>query len=421
MIALIDCNNFYVSCERVFDARLRDKPVVVLSNNDGCAIARSEQAKALGIQMAQPAFMAADLVEAHDVKMFSSNYALYGDMSARVMQVIREFVPKTEVYYIYEIFADLTAIKYKDLFVLGKEIREAVGRCTGIPVSVGIAPTKTLAKMANRYAKKMHGDAGVYCADNREKLDAMLAYTDVGDIWGVGGQYAALLKANDFHNAKDLADAPEEWVRKNMSVVGQRTLNELKGTICIEWEEAIPARKNICTSRSFGKLITERRDIQQAVAKFTAACAEKLRKEKSCAKKIQVFIQTNPHRPTDKQYFESIELQLEVASNATNVLMKHSMKALDMIFKEGYLYQKAGVMVTDLVPAQQVQLGLFECAARERDEKLMQTIDSVNALFGRDQVRFSVQDYQNNYKLKQQYLSPSYTTRFDDLPVAKAY
>lgn len=420
MIALIDCNNFYVSCERVFDAKLKTKPVVVLSNNDGCAIARSEEAKALGIKMAQPAFLAADLMEKHDVQMFSSNYTLYGDMSARVMQVIKEFVPKTEVYSIDEIFADLTGLKFKDLQQLGREIREAVGRCTGIPVSVGIAATKTLAKMANRFTKKTNPNLGVYCADHPDRLDAMLSETGVGDIWGVGGQYAALLKTNGFHTAKDLVHAPEEWVRKNMSVVGQRTLNELKGIRCIEWEETAAARKNICTSRSFGKLITRKKDVQQAVAKFTAACAEKLRREKTCAKKINVFIQTNPHRPLDKQYFESIVLELEVASNGTNVLLKHSMKALDMIFRNGFLYQKAGVVVLDLIPEKEVQLGLFENAERERDEKLMKTIDAVNKSLGKDLVRFSVQDYENNYKLKQQYLSRCYTTRFEELPVAKA-
>ena len=250
MIALIDCNNFYVSCERVFDPALHRKPVIVLSNNDGCAIARSEEAKSLGIQMAQPAFMLTREV-ASEVKMFSSNYALYGDMSARVMQVIREFVPRTEVYSIDEIFADLTGMRYTNLWDLGKKIRETVTRCTGIPVSIGIAPTKTLAKMANRYAKKTRPDEGVFCADCPQFIDDILNFTGVGGVWGIGKEYEAFLLEQGFRTAKDLSGAPDNWVRKNLSVVGLRLVHELRGRPCLPWEDTPPARKNICTSRSF--------------------------------------------------------------------------------------------------------------------------------------------------------------------------
>jgi DNA polymerase V len=419
MIALIDCNNFYCSCERVFQPSLLGRALIVLSNNDGCAIARSEEAKALGIQMAQPAFMIDDLIKQNNVAVHSSNYTLYDDMSKRVMEVIKGFVPKTEVYSIDEIFADLTGMKYKDLTELGKEIREAVKACTGIPVSVGIGPTKALAKMANRYAKKTRPDEGVFSADSNELIDAMLQFTEVGDIWGIGKQYATLLKKHGFHTAKDfVTKVPEDWVRDKMSVVGLRLLTELKGITSIKWEEAIPTRKNICTSRSFGKIITAKSEVKQAVAKFTSSCAEKLRREKTCARKVHVFIKTNPHRPTDRQYEQAITIELPVASNLTTELMKYSMRGLELIFQPGYNYQKAGVMVLDLIPQEHIQLGLFDTKDRERDSKLMNALDRVNKAFGKDIVRFGVQDYGNNWKLKQGNLSPSYTTRLDHIPKA---
>jgi DNA polymerase V len=420
MIALIDCNNFYTSCEKVFDPALNGKPVIVLSNNDGCAIARSEEAKAIGIGMAQPAFMINDLIRRHDVRVFSSNYTLYGDMSQRIMQVIKEYVPRTEIYSIDELFADLSTIKYKDLTKLGTEIIEAVKACTGIPVSIGIAPTKTLAKMANRFIKKSKADIGVFCASDKKCIDEMLAFTPVGGIWGIGKQHEQLLIMNGFHTAADLIQAPEDWVRKNMSVKGLRLLHELKGTPCIKWEEGQPAKKNICTSRSFGQLISSKKEIKQAIAKFTSACSEKLRKEKSCAGKMNVFIQTNPHRPEDRQYFQSVTLEMHVATNHTTELMKYAMKGLELIFQPGYLYQKAGVIVMDLVPSKDIQMGLFDTENREKNLQLMQSIDKVNKAFGRDMVRFGVQDYGTRWKLKQENLSPCYTTRFDQLPKAKA-
>lgn len=420
MIALIDCNNFYVSCERLFDARLHNKPVIVLSNNDGCAISRSDEAKKLGIEMAQPAFMLPGEI-AKQVSMFSSNYTLYGDMSARVMNVIREFVPVTEVYSIDEIFADLSTLRRMNLEDLARDMRRKVYQCTGIPVSVGIAPTKTLAKMANRFAKRMRSSEGVFCASSKTLMVEMLRHTGVGSIWGVGKQYETMLKKNGFHTAMDLLNAPEEWIRKNMSVVGQRLLNELKGIPCIGWEEAPPARKNICTSRSFGQLVTNKNEMRQAVAKFTSACAAKLRKEKTCARKINVFIQTNPHRPTDKQYFQSINISLEVPTNLTTELIRHAMSALDRIFLPGYLYQKCGVVVMDLVPEKLIQASIFDTVPREKEKKLMSSLDEVNRHFSKDMVRFATQDYEHKWKLKQDHLSSHYTTRFDELPKAKAH
>jgi len=393
--------------------------MIVLSNNDGCAIARSEEAKALGIKMAQPAFMIDDVIKQNNVAVYSSNYTLYDNMSSRVMQVIKELVPKTEIYSIDEIFADLSGMKYTDLNTLATNIREIVIRCTGIPVSVGIGKTKALAKMANRYAKKTRPDEGVFVADCPKLTEAMLHFTEVGDIWGIGKQYEVLLKKHGFNTALDfVTKAPEEWVKKEMSVVGQRLWNELKGISCIKWEDKRPAKKNICTSHSFGKLITKKSDIKQAIAKFTALCGEKLRKEKTCAKKIKVEIQTNVHNPHQPQYLQNITLQLQVPSNLTTELMKYSMQAIDMIYQPGYLYQKGFVEVLDTVPEKQIQLGLFDRQKRERDAKLMESVDKVNKAFGKHVVRFAVHDYGKNWHLKRNHLSPCYTTRLDQLPNA---
>lgn len=420
MVALIDCNNFYVSCERLFDPGLHHKPVIVLSNNDGCAISRSEEAKAGGVQMAQPAFMLPRGLSPH-LKMFSSNYTLYGDISARVMKVIRELVPVTEIYSIDEIFADLSSLHKTDLATLAARLRKKVARDTGIPVSVGIASTKTLAKMANRYAKKCYSKEGVYCAITKAQQEEMLRNTEVGNIWGIGKKNENKLRQNGFHSAMDLLHAPEEWMRKNMSVVGQRLLNELKGIPCIQWETQPAARKNICTSRSFGKLVTDKKEMKQAVAKFTSACAEKLRAEKTCARKINVFIQTNPHRPTDRQYFQSIDLPLKVPTNLTTELIRYAMEGLERIFQSGFHYQKCGVIVMDLVPQEVVQASLFDNRPREREKKLMNSVDTLNRRFSRDMVRFATQEYQHNWKLKQAHLSQLFTTRWDQLPKAKAF
>jgi DNA polymerase V len=420
MVALIDCNNFYVSCERVFDPGLHNRPVIVLSNNDGCTVARSEEAKALGIRMGTPAFMIRDLITKHGVRVYSSNYTLYGDMSARVMRVIREFVPRTEVYSIDEIFADLSSLRYTDPDQLARQLREAVLRCTGIPVTIGIAATKTLAKMANRYAKKTRPAEGIFCADEARKVSDMLAATDVKDIWGIGEEYQKLLKRNGFFTAADFSKAPEEWVRKQMAVVGLRTQQELKGVSCIRWEDAPKAKKNICTSRGFGKLITTKKEVQQAIATFTSSCAQKLRKQHSCAQSVHVFIQTNIHRPQDAQYFHSMTLDLPTATNSTRELLKVAMRALDVIYLPGYKYNKTGVMVLDLVPAGEVQLPLFGDAGRRKETATMKAIDHINQTFGKELVRVGRQGFNKKWKLRQEHLSGCYTTRFRDLMIVKA-
>lgn len=415
MIALVDVNNFYASCERMFNPALNGKPIIVLSNNDGCAIARSDEAKALGIQMGAPAFLIHEMCKKNDVKVLSSNYTLYGSMSERVMHILRSFVPTIEVYSIDEAFLNLEGFKNMDLSDLAKRIRDTVMSHTGLPVSIGIGATKALAKMANRFAKKHHKASGVHVADTSERIQEMLAKTSIGDVWGIGHQYQKLLLTHHVTVAADFVKLPEEWIRKNMSVVGQRLYNELKGTSCFTWEEIRPSKKNICTARSFGNIITNLSDLQQAIAAHTSSCARKLRQDNSCASKVHVFIETNPHRGEDQQYFTGVTIPLNVASNNTNELIKFALWGLKKIFKPGYKYQRGGVMVLDLVPQQHIQLGLFDTKDRQKDHRLSKALDSANQLFGKDVVRFGTQSYGKKWHLKAAQLSPKYTTQMSQI------
>ncbi|MFP5040490.1 Y-family DNA polymerase [Parasediminibacterium sp. JCM 36343] len=415
MIALIDCNNFYASCERLFKPALNNKPIVVLSNNDGCVIARSEEAKKLGIEMGALAFQMEDFFTKNNVSVFSSNYTLYGSLSNRVQKTLATFIGDIEIYSIDEAFLNTEWYKDDELFTLGVNIRTTIKQNVGIPVSVGIAPTKTLAKMANRYAKKEHREVGVYCLDTPDKIKAILQYTKIGDVWGIGSQHKKRLLQNGIKTAADFITLSEDWVRTNMSVVGLRMLTELKGIPCIDWELEAPAKKGICTARSFGKLLSNKQDIAEALANYTHSCAVKLRNQKSCTSLINVFIQTNTHRTADKQYFNSISIPLNVATNTSNELIKFAMWGLDKIYRPGYNFKKVGVMMLNLIPETQVQGGLFDTANRERDNKLMKSLDACNKAFGKDLVRFATQGYNRKWKLKQERLSPCYTTDINQI------
>ncbi|MEP7278373.1 MAG: Y-family DNA polymerase [Bacteroidota bacterium] len=410
MYALVDCNNFYCSCERVFNPKLEGKPVVVLSNNDGCAIARSEEAKKIGIVMGTPAYLMEDLLKAHQVAVFSSNYTLYGDMSDRVMKTFASFVPRFEIYSIDEAFLDLHDLPYHDLLKLGTAVRKTVQQNTGIPVTVGIAPTKTLAKMANRYAKKKHKNTGVFWAANERLTSEMLECTDVGDVWGIGHQYALFLKRNGFNTAADFIKAPDEWVRVNMSVVGQRMLNELRGVPSIAWEFEATTKKNICTSRSFGKLLTKKEDIQEALCNHAAACALKLRQQKTCCNTVHVFINTNPHKTNEPQYARTINVALQSSSNNTSEIIKAAIQGFNVIFSPGYRFMKCGVIVMDLVPEAQVQVSLFDGADRSKNKIVMTTMDKLNRSLGKEMVRFAIQGFEKKFKLRADHLSQKYTT-----------
>ncbi len=416
MYALVDCNNFYVSCERLFQPQLQGKPVVVLSNNDGCVISRSDEAKALGIVMGTPSYMSEDTFKKHSVKVFSSNYTLYGDMSERVMKTLAGFVPRLELYSIDEAFLDMSDLDYFDLLQLGNTIRKTVVQNIGIPVCVGIAPTKTLAKMANRYAKKKQKDVGVFYAANEKLINEMLEFTAVSDIWGVGHQYALLLEKNGINTAKDVTSLPADWMRENMSVVGLRMWNELKGTPSIEWEFEPKAKKNICTSRSFGKLTNDYSLVKEAISNHAAACALKLRKQKSVCTEVHVFISTNPHKLDHKQYHHSITIQCETATNLPNEIIGYALKGLDIIYKHNeYFYMKCGVMVFNIISENTIQGNIFNIKSREKEKILAKVMDKVNAYMGKDTVRMAVQRFERRYKLRADHLSKKYTTNINEI------
>lgn len=414
MFGLVDCNNFYASCERVFNPSLNGKPIVVLSNNDGCVIARSNEAKVLGIKMGVPAYQIKDLVKQHDVAVFSSNYVLYGDMSGRVMSMLAELAPEIEVYSIDEAFLNLAGVK--DLQSLGANIVRKVSRGTGIPVSLGIAPTKTLAKMANKFAKKYPAYNRLCIIDTEEKREKALKLFEIGDVWGIGRRQAAKLEKQGVKTAFDFTQLPGSWVRKNMTVVGERTWKELRGISCIDMESAPPAKKQICTSRSFGKMVEDIDTMSEAIATHASACAKKLRQQKSYAMSLMVFIHTNNFREDLPQYWKNTIIKLPVPTSDTLEIVHYALEGLKSIFMPGYQYKKAGVIITEIVTS--AQLGLFDTVDREKREKLMQAIDKVNGEH-RHLVKLAVQGNGRDWKLKQEQLSKRYTTDINEVLTIK--
>ena len=414
MFGLVDCNNFYASCERVFNPSLNGKPIVVLSNNDGCVIARSNEAKVLGIKMGVPAYQIKDLVKQHDVAVFSSNYVLYGDMSGRVMSMLAELAPEIEVYSIDEAFLNLAGIK--DLQSLGANIVRKVSRGTGIPVSLGIAQTKTLAKMANKFAKKYPAYNRLCIIDTEEKRIKALKLFEIGDVWGIGRRQAAKLEKQGVKTAFDFTQLPGSWVRKNMTVVGERTWKELRGISCIDMESAPPAKKQICTSRSFGKMVEDIDTMSEAIATHASACAKKLRQQKSYAMSLMVFIHTNNFREDLPQYWKNTIIKLPVPTSDTLEIVHYALEGLKSIFMPGYQYKKAGVIITEIVTS--AQLGLFDTVDREKREKLMQAIDKVNGEH-RHLVKLAVQGNGRDWKLKQEQLSKRYTTDINEVLTIK--
>ncbi len=415
MYALVDCNNFYCSCEKLFNPGLEGRPVIVLSNNDGCAISRTEEAKALGIAMAAPVFMMRKLIEKHNVVVYSSNYTLYGDISRRIMETLSNFVPGIEMYSIDEAFLDLRGMGGFDLLELGGRIRSTIGKNIGLPVSIGIAATKSLAKMANRHARKNYKKTSLFWAADTSRVNEMLSATPVGSICGIGNQHALFLSRAGYKTAADFVKAPEGWIKKNLSVVGLRLLYELRGIPSMPWEETTAARRNICTSRSFGTRLTEKSRIGEAMANYAAACAAKMRKDKTCCRSLQVFIQTNPHKTDESQYLRSVDMDLERPTNDSGDIIKTALRGLDLIYKSGFLYMKCGVTVMDLVPESSVQASCFDGSDRQRKGQLMKAVDRINQALGQEAVRSAVQGFDRKYRLKAEYLSPCYTTRMKDI------
>ena len=413
MIALADCNNFYASCERVFNPGLKNKPVVVLSNNDGCIIARSNEAKDLGIKMGEPVFKARDIIEKNDVYVFSTNFALYGDMSSRVMSLLNHMSPEIEIYSIDEAFMNFDGVG--DYMKLASKMSQTVKQWTGIPVSIGVAKTKTLAKVAN-YIAKRSTNKGVYLLTSSDKILKILKYLPVSKVWGIGSRYSKMLHSYDIKTAYDFVQLNEEWVLKKMSIMGLRIQNELKEKSCFSIDTHPVRKKNICTSRSFGVNVKELRLIQESITTHAARCAEKLRSEKSCARYVSVILNTNPFNKSGEHYNGYKSLALGTPTNDTGEIIQTAHNLLKSIYKKGLTYKKAGVIVGDIIPEDQVQLNLFDIDRNHNKSKnLYSTVDIINQTMGRDKVQILGQGIAKRWSFKKEKLSPCYTTRWGDL------
>jgi len=417
MVALVDCNSFYASCEQVFRPDLWGKPVVVLSNNDGCVIAANKEAKELAhIPMFQPVFKIKKQLDAHKVTMFSSNYTLYGEMSQRVMNLLHDFSPQVEIYSIDESFVELSNFYKTDITTYGFKIKDKIFRHTGIPVGVGVAPTKTLAKLANKMAKKIAKYDNVYCIDNSTKRIAALQWAKIDDVWGIGRKHAKRLKALGVHTPFDFTKLPRDWVRKEMTVVGERIWRELQGQPCIELQTEPKPKKGIGTAKSFGKKLEDITLIEEACAYYIGEVAEVLRAQNSCATYLQVFVFTNFFSKSDKQYSKSITVTLVPPTNNTLQLTFEARKALRRIYKPGYRYKKVGVCLSGIFPQQYIQGNLFEPTLEKQHTDLMKTIDFLNSKYGKSTV-FSglVGTRVSEWELIKNDRSPRYTTQWDEL------
>lgn len=420
VFALVDCNNFYASCEKLFRPDLKDTPVVVLSNNDGCVVARSREAKSLGIKMGVPVFQIKAEMQRHGILAFSSNYALYADLSSRVMRTLEEMAPRVEVYSIDEAFLDLTGIESAiSLVEFGQQVRERIGHWIGITVCVGIAPTKTLAKLANHAAKKYPATQGVVDLTNPERQRRLLALVPVDDVWGVGRRLSKRLNALGITTALDLANASPRAIRDQFSVVLERTVRELNGESCIELEEIPPIKKQIVCSRSFGVKVTHFELLREAVCEYATRATEKLRKEQQQAKVLTVFIRTSSFKDNEPQYSNSASGELLIPSCDTRDFIELANHLLKRIWKDGFRYAKAGVMLSDFYDPGMFQPGLFDdVSTRSNSQQLMSVLDTINQS-GAGKVFFAGQGTKKDWSMKREHLSPAYTTRWDQLPRVK--
>lgn len=420
VFALVDCNNFYASCEKLFRPDLKDTPVVVLSNNDGCVVARSREAKLLGIKMGVPVFQIKAEMQRNGILAFSSNYALYADLSSRVMRTLEEMAPRVEVYSIDEAFLDLTGIEsVLSLVEFGQQVRERIGHWIGITVCVGIAPTKTLAKLANHAAKKYPATQGVVDLTNPDRQRRLLALVPVDDVWGVGRRLSTRLNALGITTALDLANASPRAIREQFSVILERTVRELNGESCIELEEIPPTKKQIVCSRSFGVKVTQFELLREAVCEYATRATEKLRKEQQQAKVMTVFIRTSLFKDNEPQYSNSASGELLIPSCDTRDFIELANHLLKRIWKDGFRYAKAGVMLSDFYDPGMFQPGLFdEVSTRSNSQQLMSVLDTINQS-GAGKVFFAGQGTKKDWSMKREHLSPAYTTRWDQLPRVK--
>ena len=419
MFALVDCNNFYASCERVFNPKLDKKPIVILSNNDGCVISRSNEAKALGIPMGAPAFKYDSIFKKNRVHVFSSNFPLYGDMSSRVMSILAKYTPNVEIYSIDEAFLEFKGFKHYDLEKYGKEIRKTILKWTGIPVSIGFASTKALAKVANRISKKFDNKTGgVYVINSIEKEEKALKWLKIEDVWGIGFKHAKRLKNCNIKKAYDFINLPDDWVRKQMSVVGLRLKKELEGKSVLSLEENRSPKKTIATTRSFEKNITDFQNLKERVSTFSICCSEKLRYQKSNCNSIYVFVKSNRHQKDKLQYRNGIVMTLPYGSNSSITISKYAVEGLKKIYKKNIEYKKAGVIVMGLIPNNKTQLNLFE-KENPKHQMLMKTLDFIAKKEGPNKIKLASQDLKRIWKMKQTKLSSRYTTELNETILIK--
>ncbi|AJQ98822.1 translesion error-prone DNA polymerase V subunit UmuC [Hafnia paralvei] len=421
MFALVDVNSFYASCEAAFRPDLNGKPIVVLSNNDGCVIARSAEAKRLGIKMGEPYFKQKQLFEQYGVHVFSSNYSLYGDMSQRVMQLLDAMAPRVEVYSIDEAFMDLHGVSHcRSLEEFGREVREIIKLSTHLTVGVGIAPTKTLAKLANHAAKQWPKTGGVVDLSNELRQRKLMAIMPVEEVWGVGRRLSKSLRSTGIDTVLKLADMDLAYVRRNYTVVLERTVRELRGESCLDIEEVAPIKQQIVCSRSFGERITEYQDMKEAICSYAERAAEKLRGERQFCKHVSTFIKTSPFAERELYYSNLASSRLEIPTNDTRDIIKHALSCLDKIWQPGNRYQKAGIMLGDFYDKGVSQLNLFdELGPKPNSEALMKVLDEINNK-GRGKIWFAGQGIMKGWQMKRNMLSPAYTTRFSEIPTAFA-
>jgi len=417
--ALIDCNNFFVSCERVFNPKIWNKPVMVLSNNDGCVVARSNEVKAIGIKMGTPAFKCKDLIKKYNIQVFSSNYTLYADMSNRVMECLKQFASDIEIYSIDEAFLSLDNIYIKDFQKYGLLIKNKIYKWTGIPVSVGIAYTKGLAKIALKIVKKDPQYKGVldFTKFNREEADNLLQEIDVIDIWGIGPAHSKKLKTYGINTVKDFKYANTNWIKKNLTVMGERCALELNGIPCFELEEFPAPQKGICSSRSFGYPVVKKDDMEEAVASYTAIASEKLRSQKSYANIIIVFIKTNRFKK-EPQYANAAYVKMIEPTSSTIDLTKYALIGLEKVFKKGYRYKKCGVILEGIQPSDRIQLNMFNFynhKQKQKENKLMLYIDSINKQWGRGIIKLASEGTKKTWSMKRYRLSKRFTTEISEI------
>ena len=415
-IALIDCNSFYVSCERLFKPSLIKKPVIVLSNNDGCIISRSSEAKDLGIKMGEPYFKAKKIITKNNVHVFSSNYSLYGDISRRVMKILKNFAPEMEIYSIDEAFLNLSSVSDDEVLQFGKKIRDTVLQWVAIPTSIGIATTKTLSKIANHIAKKEK--SGVVSLVNKKNIDRILEKIEIRDVWGVGRQLSKFYINNGIFNANQLKNISNNWIKKNSNVLGSRTAMELRGASCISLEITQSKRKSCCVSRSFGEKVESFRALVESITSHSLNAAEKIRSESLLAKSITIFIRTSPFQDKKIFYSNSRTIDFPVATDNSIEIVKNALGGLKSIFKKGYKYQKTGIILSGLLDSKKTY-NLFSSPKEKRIKSLMKSIDYTNYRYGRSTLSLADAGLNKKRNIRRKYFSKIDTANFDCLPIVK--